>query len=104
MLAREVGAARSAGRDIGAVEVLARYESEHRRTTLPVYLATNSLVSLFTDERALPKLARRAVLDIAERVPPVSRVVKALMKRQLTGGGGGFALPPLPRLPPPPWR
>lgn len=104
VLAREVGAARSAGRDIGAVEVLARYEAEHRRTTLPVYLATNSLVSLFTDERALPKLARRAVLDIAERVPPVSRVVKALMKRQLTGSGGGFALPPLPRLPPPPWR
>lgn len=104
VLAREVGAARSAGRDIGAVEVLGRYEAEHRRTTLPVYLATNSLVSLFTDERALPKLARRAVLDIAERVPPVSRVVKALMKRQLTGSGGGFALPPLPRLPPPPWR
>jgi ubiquinone biosynthesis UbiH/UbiF/VisC/COQ6 family hydroxylase len=107
VLARELRAARGAGRDVGAVEVLARYESEHRRTTLPVYLATNSLVTLFTDERALPKLARRAVLDLAERVPPVSLVVKALMKRQLTGAGSGFALPKLPPLPPlprPPWR
>lgn len=113
VLARELGAARSAGRDPGAPEALARFEAEHRRTTLPVYLATNSLVTLFTDERALPKLARRAVLDIAERVPPVSRMVKALMKRQLTGSSGGFALPSLPSLPslralpplpPPPWR
>jgi ubiquinone biosynthesis UbiH/UbiF/VisC/COQ6 family hydroxylase len=106
VLARELRAARAAGRDLGAVDALARYESEHRRTTLPVYLATNSLVALFTDERALPKLARRAVLDIAERLPPVSLVVKALMKRQLTGTGG-FALPKLPPLPPlprPPWR
>jgi hypothetical protein len=67
LLARELKAARAADRDIGALATLQPYESTHRRATLPVYLATNAIVSLFTDERRPAKLARRIVLAVAER-------------------------------------
>ncbi len=98
VLARELKAAHMAARDLGALPALQAFEREHRRTTLPVYLGTNALVSLFTDERALPKLARRAVLAFAERVPPFNGLIKAAVTRQLTGEASGFALPT------PPWR
>jgi len=85
VLARELRAARAAGRDIGALPALQAYEREHRRTTLPIYLGTNAVVSLFTDERALPRLARQAVLTMAERVPPFSHLIKGAITRQLSG-------------------
>jgi ubiquinone biosynthesis UbiH/UbiF/VisC/COQ6 family hydroxylase len=99
VLARELRAAHAAGADLGAIGPLQRFADEHRRTTWPVYAGTNAIVSLFTDERALPKLARRAVLTLAERVPPFSGLIKSAIERQLTGDR--FGLPPLPR---PPWR
>jgi ubiquinone biosynthesis UbiH/UbiF/VisC/COQ6 family hydroxylase len=85
VLARELKAARSAGRDIGSLAVLQPYEAEHRRSTLPVYLGTNAVVSLFTDERAPAKLARRAVLAVVEKVPTVGALIKSAITRQLTG-------------------
>ncbi|MBL8289143.1 MAG: 5-demethoxyubiquinol-8 5-hydroxylase UbiM [Rubrivivax sp.] len=88
VLARELAAARAAGRDIGDAAVLARYGEVHRRTTLPTYLGTNAIVKLFTDEHGPAKLARRALLGAAERLPPFSSVVKAAITRQLTGRGG----------------
>lgn len=98
VLARELKAARAAGHDIGALPALQAFEREHRRTTLPVYLGTNALVSLFTDDRSVPRLARRAVLAVAERLPPFSGLIKSAITRQLMGEGGGFTLPA------PPWR
>jgi ubiquinone biosynthesis UbiH/UbiF/VisC/COQ6 family hydroxylase len=84
-LARCLATARAAGRDIGAMQSLQPYEAEHRRTTLPVYLGTNAVVSLFTDERPPAKLARRAVLAVAERAPAISGLIKSAITRQLTG-------------------
>ena len=86
VMVREIEAARRQGRDIGSIEVLQAYEREHRRTTLPVWLGTNAIVTLFTDERQLPKLARRAVLAMADRAPGLSRLIKSGIERQLTGG------------------
>jgi ubiquinone biosynthesis UbiH/UbiF/VisC/COQ6 family hydroxylase len=86
VLARECKAARSAGRDIGALAVLEGFEREHRRTTLPVYLGTNAVVSLFTDERGPARIARSALLALAEHAPGLSRLIKAGVTRQLTGG------------------
>ena len=37
---------------------------------------------------SLPKLARRAVLTLAERVPPFSGLIKAAITRQLVGAAG----------------
>jgi len=85
VLARELAAARQGGRDLGALPALQAYEREHRRTTLPVYLGTNAVVSLFTDDRAPARLARRAVLTVAEKAPAISGLIKAAITRQLTG-------------------
>jgi len=100
VLARELRAARSAGRDIGAMATLAGFEREHRRATLPVYLGTNAVVSLFTDDRAAPRWARQAVLAIAEGLPPFNRMIKSAIEHQLVQSSVGFPW----GLPAPPWR
>ena len=86
VLARELAAVQRRGGDIGELAALLPYEREHRRTTLPVWVGTNAIVTLFTDERQLPKLARRAVLAVADRAPGLSRLIKSGIERQLTGG------------------
>lgn len=88
VLARELKAARAAGRDLGDAGVLTRYADEHRRTTLPTYLGTNALVRLFTDEHGPSKLARRALLSVADKLPPFNLLVKAAITHQLTGRSG----------------
>ncbi|EHR71633.1 Ubiquinone biosynthesis hydroxylase, UbiH/UbiF/VisC/COQ6 family [Burkholderiales bacterium JOSHI_001] len=85
VLARELAAARRAGTDLGAGPALQRYDAEHRRVTLPIYLGTNAIVSLFTDERTPAKALRKAVLTVAERVPPFSGLIRRAITRQLTG-------------------
>ena len=92
VLARELAAAHRAGHDLGALPALQAYERAHRLATLPIYLGTNALVSLFTDERGPARLARRALLTVAERAPALSGLIKAAITRQLTGQA---ATPPL---------
>jgi ubiquinone biosynthesis UbiH/UbiF/VisC/COQ6 family hydroxylase len=81
VLARELAAARRRGEDAGSPRALQAYEQEHRRTTLPIYLGTNAVVRLFTDDRAPARLLRSAVVQVARRLPPL----QALVTRQLTG-------------------
>jgi len=100
VMARELRAARTSGRDIGAATSLAGYEREHRQTTLPVYLGTNAIVSLFTDDRAVPRWARQAVLALAEGVPPFNRLIKSAIERQLVSLTAATPW----GLPVPPWR
>jgi ubiquinone biosynthesis UbiH/UbiF/VisC/COQ6 family hydroxylase len=83
VLAGQLARAQRAGRDIGAPEVLQPYEAQHRRETLPVYLGTNAIVGLFTDDRAPARLLRSAVIRVAERLPPL----KAAITRRLTERG-----------------
>jgi ubiquinone biosynthesis UbiH/UbiF/VisC/COQ6 family hydroxylase len=85
VLVRELKRASVTGHALGELVSLRRYESEHRRTTLPVYLGTNAVVSLFTDERRPAKLLRRAVLAAAEHAPALSGLIKGAITRQLTG-------------------
>lgn len=82
VLARELAAARQRGEDAGSPRALDAYESEHRRVTLPIYLGTNAVVRLFTDDRRPARLLRSAVLQAARHLPPL----QALVTRQLTGG------------------
>lgn len=92
VLACELQRSRHTGADLGALPALLAYEREHRRVTWPVYQGTNAIVSLFTDERAPAKVARRAVLRVAEHAPGLSTLIKAAVTRQLTGD----ATPPWP--------
>jgi ubiquinone biosynthesis UbiH/UbiF/VisC/COQ6 family hydroxylase len=81
VLARELAAARGSGKGLGQLAPLLVYEREHRHTTLPVYLGTNAIVRLFTDERPVAKAVRGAVLRAAGRLPPLQHAIT----RQLTG-------------------
>jgi ubiquinone biosynthesis UbiH/UbiF/VisC/COQ6 family hydroxylase len=68
-------AARRGGRDIGSLDALRLYERELRRESLPMYLGTNALVSLYTDERLPARVARRSVLAFAQHCAPLKRVI-----------------------------
>ncbi|MDP3857936.1 MAG: 5-demethoxyubiquinol-8 5-hydroxylase UbiM [Stagnimonas sp.] len=92
-LTRVLSAARGSGRDIGQLQTLSAYDAEHRRATLPLYLGTNALVGLFTDNRLPARLARTAVLRLADHARPL----KAALMQRLTD-----ALPPARWRPPPP--
>ena len=63
------------GLDIGSPELLEKFSLAHRRATLPLYLGTNTLVNLFTDERPAAKLARNVVLHAGNWLLPFKKLV-----------------------------
>lgn len=69
------------GLDIGAADMLARYDRRHQLNTRPLYHGTNAIVKLFTDERRPAKALRQGVLRLSAALPPLKR----LISRQLTG-------------------
>jgi ubiquinone biosynthesis UbiH/UbiF/VisC/COQ6 family hydroxylase len=76
-LAKEIIAAAAAGEDIGGPAPLARYERAHRRATLPLYLATNALVKLYTAEAPSLRLLRHVLLRAAQHATPVRSLLTA---------------------------
>ena len=79
-LAREIRKALSLGMDIGDTTLLDTYNHAHRKITLPLYHGTNTIVSLFTDERPAARQVRSALLHIGNMAKPI----KQLITRQLT--------------------
>jgi ubiquinone biosynthesis UbiH/UbiF/VisC/COQ6 family hydroxylase len=78
-LARLIAAACRQGEDIGAERLLRQYDSEHRRATRPLYLATNAIVSLYTAESLPARMLRGALLRIASHTPPVAAMISAIL-------------------------
>lgn len=87
VLSRQLARAQQAGRDLGRLETLLPYEAQHRRETLPVYLGTNAIVGLFTDDRAPARLLRSAVIRVADRLDPLKNAIT----RRLTDRGRALA-------------
>ncbi len=83
-LARLINTATQSGVDIGSVGLLNQYHSSHRRVARPIYLGTNAIVKLFTNDRPLHRLARKAVLRFGNIFPPIRNGIT----RQLTETGG----------------
>ncbi|MDH4256473.1 MAG: 5-demethoxyubiquinol-8 5-hydroxylase UbiM [Gammaproteobacteria bacterium] len=94
ILAGEVLSAARQEQDIGASELLRRYESRHMRKTRPMYRGTNEIVRLFTDDRLPVRLARQAVLRMSNNLPPVKRIIRNLLTEP---GRPRLPRPPLPR-------
>lgn len=67
--------AHATGKDIGASNLLKRYESKHRKVARPIYIGTNAIVKLFTNDMPLHKLARKAVLRVGNIFPPIKRAI-----------------------------
>ena len=75
VLAKAIRVSLSLGLDIGSSVLLEKFSRRHRQATLPLYLGTNTLVSLFTDEREAMKLARSAVLRAGNLLLPFKKLV-----------------------------
>ncbi len=71
LLAEQV---RRAG-DPGDAAALARYGAAHRRATLPLFLGTNAIARLYTDDRAPARLARAALIGVGTALGPVRRAI-----------------------------
>ena len=75
ILAKEIIGAAAQRRDIGATSLLERYQRKHMQTTKPMFHGTNEIVKFFTDDRVPAKLARTIALRLADRIPPIKRVI-----------------------------
>lgn len=78
-LAAEIKPALNKGKDIGSSVLLERYQSKHRRASLPLYLATNAIVSLYTNEILPAKIARDTLLRLGNHIWPVKRAIMNLL-------------------------
>lgn len=69
LLGNEIRDALTTGRDIGNPIGLGRYERKHRMATLPIFMSTNIVATLFTDDRGPAKLARKLALRVSNNLP-----------------------------------
>ena len=76
LLAKEIRSAVARRSSIAASSLLGRYERKHMLSTRLMFHGTNEIVRLFTDERPLAKLARTLTLRVANRLPPIKRVIR----------------------------
>jgi ubiquinone biosynthesis UbiH/UbiF/VisC/COQ6 family hydroxylase len=74
-LARELRAAVAAGQPFWDPAPLQRYERQHRLATRPLYLATQMLADLYTDDRRPARALRKLALDAGARLGPFRRLV-----------------------------
>lgn len=82
LLAQAIGTALRRNEDYASERVLRGYEHKHRRHTLPLYLATNAIVDLYTSREPAARLARELGIALGSRLPPFKQAVL----RQLTRG------------------
>lgn len=61
----------------GDPAALARYAAAHQRATLPLFLATNAVARLYSDDRAPARLARAALIGAGAVLGPVRRAIVA---------------------------
>lgn len=83
-LFRVIRAAQLQGQDIGALNVLEKYQNKQMRVSWPLYTGTNEIVSLYTNDSVPAKILRGLVLRLSNNFPPV----KQMISKKLTELGG----------------
>ena len=63
------------GMPIWSPALLRSYERRHRAATLPLYVATQLLAGLYTDDRLPARALRKLALSAGAHVPPLRRMV-----------------------------
>ncbi|MCK5923709.1 MAG: FAD-dependent monooxygenase, partial [Methylococcales bacterium] len=101
-LSGKIKHALSRGRDIGSASVLKAYEKDHMHVTRFLYHGTNHIVGLFTTETAPARMARNAVLRIANNIPPLKSMITGKLTEDESAASIKL-LPPRPPLPPLPF-
>ena len=61
--------------DIGSLSLLKSYEKKFRKVSLPIYLATNAIVRLYTDQKPVSKIARKSFLILANLMKPAKNAI-----------------------------
>lgn len=79
-LAQQIKKAHQSQQPFYHPKVLRAYNSQHKRTSVPLYMGTHVVVKLFTKNQLWAKAARHAVLNISRHVKPISQ----LITKQLT--------------------
>lgn len=74
-LSQSVLAAHRLGADIANPELLARYARQHRRATLPLYLTTQLIVALYTQDSRPAKFLRKLGIGLGDRLTPFKRAI-----------------------------
>ena len=46
-----------------------------KKVSLPIYLATNTIASLYTSQKPITKIARRSLLYIANKMSPIKNAI-----------------------------
>lgn len=87
LLAREIREAKSAGTAIWSPAVLQRYQRAHRRATYPLYMATQLLANLYTDDRPPARVMRGLAIAAGNRLGPFRRMIMAELVRADERGG-----------------
>lgn len=67
---------------IGSQTVLARYEREHIQLTKLIYITTNSIATLFTNDKPILRNVRGVLLKLANHALPIKKIILST----LTGG------------------
>ncbi len=81
-LSRLVRAAHAAQSDIASETLLNQYEKEHRRATRGLYLATQLVSTLYTNDSAPARLVREAALRVGDALLPFKKAIAASLTGQ----------------------
>lgn len=86
-LANTIKSANKKGMNYTAPAVLEKYHVNHMKVAKPLYLGTNGIVGLFTNESVPAKALRNITLRIANNFPPIKYMItnKLTEKRILHG-------------------
>ena len=80
ILIDEVKAATENGADIGSTSILKNYQTKLHFAAGPIYLATNSIVNLYTSNFLPAKLTRQFVLRFVNTIKPAKQVFLNMLK------------------------
>jgi ubiquinone biosynthesis UbiH/UbiF/VisC/COQ6 family hydroxylase len=84
-LAGEIRACLKAGRDFAAETALARFERAHRAATRPLYLVTQAIVALYTNDSPPARIAREILLRVGSRLAPFRKAIVATLAEERNG-------------------
>jgi 2-polyprenyl-6-methoxyphenol hydroxylase-like FAD-dependent oxidoreductase len=63
--------------------LLKKYHKKQRNISRPLYLGTNAIVGLFTNDKPFAKILRKGVLRFGNRFPPVKKIITQQLTEEM---------------------